>query len=60
MRVIVMDRISFAIRSLSDVTSITYNDGTITVQGVNDESPSSGAITLTTTSARSIVRIMEN
>jgi hypothetical protein len=58
MRVIVMDKISYAVRSLSEVTSITYNAGTITIVGKDDEN--SQSITLTTTSVRSIVRIMEN
>ena len=58
MRVIVMDKISYAVRSLSEVTSITYNAGKITIVGKDDEN--SQSITLTTTSVRSIVRIMEN
>lgn len=58
MRVIVMDKISYAVRSLSQVTSITWNNGTITIVGKDDEN--SQNITLTTTSVRSIVRIMEN
>lgn len=58
MRVIVMDRISYAVRSLSQVTSITWNNGAITIVGVDDEN--SQAINLSTTSVRSIVRIMEN
>ena len=58
MRVIVMDKISYAVRSLSEVTSSTYNAGTITIVGKDDEN--SQSITLTTTSVRSIVRIMEN
>ena len=58
MRVIVMDKISYAVRSLSEVTSITYNAGTITIVGKDDEN--SQSVNLTTTSVRSIVRIMEN
>lgn len=58
MRVIVMDKISYAVRSLSNVTSITWNNGTITIVGKDDEN--SQNITLSTTSVRSIVRIMEN
>lgn len=58
MRVIVMDKISYAVRSLSEVTSITWNNGTITIVGKDDEN--SQSITLSTTSVRSIVRIMEN
>ena len=58
MRVIVMDKISYAVRSLSEVTSITWNAGVITIVGKDDEN--SQSITLTTTSVRSIVRIMEN
>lgn len=58
MRVIVMDKISYAVRSLSEVTSITYSSCTITIVGKDDEN--SQSITLTTTSVRSIVRIIEN
>lgn len=58
MRVIVMDRISFTVVSLSEVTSITYSDGNITIVGKND---STGlATTVNTNSTRSLVRIMES
>ena len=58
MKVIVMDRISYSIVSLSEVYSITKNGDVITIQGTNDATAQ--AATVNTTSTRSIVRIMEN
>ena len=58
MRVIIMDRNSFSIISLRSVTSITFNNGTVTIIGTNDADNVTG--TYTAQSTRSIVRIMEN
>lgn len=58
MRVVIMDRNSFSIISLRNVTSITYNNGTVTIIGINDADNVSG--TYTAQSTRSVVRIMEN
>lgn len=58
MRVIIMDRNSFSIISLRDVTSITYTGGTVSIVGTNDADNVTG--TYTAQSTRSIVRIMEN
>lgn len=58
MRVIIMDRNSFSIISLRDVTSITYSGGTVSIVGTNDADNVTG--TYTAQSTRSIVRIMEN
>ena len=58
MRVVIMDRNSFSIISLRNVTSITYNNGTVSIVGINDSDNVSG--TYTAQSTRSIVRIMEN
>lgn len=58
MRVVIMDRNSFSIISLRNVTSITYNNGTVSIVGINDADNVSG--TFTAQSTRSIVRIMEN
>ncbi len=58
MRVVIMDRLSYSIVSIKDVTSITYNNGTVTIIGVNEADNQSA--TFTAQSSRSIVRIMEN
>lgn len=58
MRVVIMDRLSYSIISIKNVTSITYNNGTVTVVGVNEADNVSA--TFTAQSSRSIVRIMEN
>lgn len=58
MRVVIMDRISYSIISIKNVTSITYNNGTVTIIGVNEADNTSA--TFTAQSSRSIVRIMEN
>ena len=58
MRVIIMDRLSYSITSIKNVTSITYNNGTVTIIGVNEADNQSA--TFTAQSSRSIVRIMEN
>ena len=53
-----MDRLSYSITSNKNVTSITYNNGTVTIIGVNEADNQSA--TFTAQSSRSIVRIMEN
>ena len=58
MRVVIMDSLSYSIISIKNVTSITYNNGTITIIGVNEADNQSA--TFTAQSSRSIVRIMEN
>ena len=58
MRVVIMDRLSYSITSIKNVTSITYNNGTVTIIGVNEADNQSA--TFTVQSSRSIVRIMEN
>lgn len=58
MRVVIMDRLSYSIVSIKNVTSITYNNGTVTIIGVNESDNQSA--TFTAQSSRSIVRIMEN
>lgn len=58
MRVVIMDRLSYSIISIKNVTSITYNNGTVTIIGVNEADNKSA--TFTAQSSRSIVRIMEN
>ena len=58
MRVVIMDRLSFSIISIKNVTSITYNNGTVTIIGVNEADNTNA--TFTAQSSRSIVRIMEN
>lgn len=58
MRVIIMDRLSYSIISIKNVTSITYNNGIVTIIGVNEADNQSA--TFTAQSSRSIVRIMEN
>ncbi len=58
MRVVIMDRLSYSITSIKNVTSITHNNGTVTIIGVNEADNQSA--TFTAQSSRSIVRIMEN
>lgn len=58
MRVVIMDKLSYSIISIKNVTSITYSNGTVTIIGVNENDNQSA--TFTAQSSRSIVRIMEN
>lgn len=59
MKVVIMDKTTFAVVSLHSVTSITYANNITTVVGISDAGAGS-VETFNANSNRYIVRIMEN
>lgn len=60
MRVVIMDKLTFAINSMHDVTSITLSNGLYTIVGIQDTSGSTTPQTVTAMNSRYLIRIMES